>query len=174
MEQRAAWLANPRLTRDAVEAAYRSLGPRLLRFAQALGASREHAAEAVQETFLKLLRQPDLFDPARGSLEAFLYGMTRNRLRELRREPLGDPLEPEFAEEGTSLLEGLTQRQRIESVRQAIATLPAHYREVLVLVEIEEQSYETVAQALDLALGTVRSRLSRARGLLEQKLKGVS
>jgi len=171
VEHLAGWLATRPLTREAVEAAYRAQGPRLVRFAQALGATRDQAGEAVQEAFLRLLRQPELFDPARGTLEAFLYGMTRNGLRELWRETGSEPLDEEIAEQGVDLLGSLTQQERIASVREAISSLPVHYREVLVLVELEEQSYEAAAQALEVAVGTVRSRLSRARALLEQKLR---
>jgi RNA polymerase sigma-70 factor (ECF subfamily) len=174
VEPSAGWLAATPLTREAVESAYRAVGPRLVRFAQALGADRDEALEAVQEAFLRLLREPSLYDSSRGSLDAFLYGMTRNRVRELRREPMVEPVDDEIAETGEGLLEGLAQKARIEQVRQAIASLPMHYREALVLVELEEQSYEVAAQALGVAIGTVRSRLSRARALLEQKLRGLS
>ena len=56
-------------------------------------------------------------------------------------------------------------------MRQAIATLPENYREVVVLCELEEMSYEEAAAALDCPLGTVRSRLHRARALLLEKLR---
>jgi RNA polymerase sigma-70 factor (ECF subfamily) len=56
-------------------------------------------------------------------------------------------------------------------VRQAIATLPENYREVLVLCELEEMNYEDAAAALDCPIGTVRSRLHRARALLLEKLR---
>ena len=56
-------------------------------------------------------------------------------------------------------------------MRGAILSLPLHYREALVLVELEGASYEFAADALGVAIGTVRSRLSRARALLEQKLR---
>lgn len=163
------WRADP----DGVATAYREHGPRLLRFAQALCGDADQAREAVQEAFLVILRRPQLYDPARGTLAAFLYGLTRNRCRELRRETREVPLDDQedFAESGVGLLEGLEQRERIAQVRDAILSLPPHYREVLVLVEIEGASYEFAAEALSLAVGTVRSRLSRARGLLEQKLR---
>jgi RNA polymerase sigma-70 factor (ECF subfamily) len=61
--------------------------------------------------------------------------------------------------------------ETVGRVRQAIATLPENYREVVVLCELEEMSYEEAAAALDCPLGTVRSRLHRARALLLEKLR---
>lgn len=61
--------------------------------------------------------------------------------------------------------------ETVGRVRQAIATLPENYREVVVLCELEEMSYEEAASALDCPVGTVRSRLHRARALLVEKLR---
>ena len=165
-----AWLrADP----EAIASVYREHGARLWRFAHALCGDADQAREAVQEAFLVILNRPRLFDPARGTLAALLYGLTRNRCRELRRETREVPLDEqdEIAESAAGLLEGLEQAERIAQVRAAILTLPVHYREALVLVEMEGATYEFAAEALGVAVGTVRSRLSRARGMLEQKLR---
>lgn len=61
--------------------------------------------------------------------------------------------------------------ETIGRVRQAISTLPENYREVVVLCELEEMSYEEAASALDCPVGTIRSRLHRARGILLEKLR---
>ena len=66
----------------------------------------------------------------------------------------------------------LDRRQAVEAVRQAVLTLPEHYREVVVLVELQGLPYEEVAAALSCPVGTVRSRLHRARALLAQRLRG--
>jgi RNA polymerase sigma-70 factor (ECF subfamily) len=63
-----------------------------------------------------------------------------------------------------------TSLETVARVRQAIATLPENYREAVVLCELEEMSYEEAASALDCPVGTVRSRLHRARALLAEKL----
>lgn len=166
-------MTTERADRDAVAEVYLAHGPRLLRFAHALCGNPEQGREAVQEAFLEILRRPHQFDPGKGTLLAFLYGLTRNRCRVLRREWRESPLEDqeELAESGVDLLEGLAQRERIEWVRAAILLLPPHYREALVLVELEGASYEFAAEAFGVAVGTVRSRLSRARALLERKLR---
>jgi RNA polymerase sigma-70 factor (ECF subfamily) len=65
----------------------------------------------------------------------------------------------------------LESLETVERVRQAIATLPENYREVVVFCELEEMSYEEAASALDCPVGTVRSRLHRARALLLEKLR---
>ena len=68
-------------------------------------------------------------------------------------------------------LDDLTRKEMLESLRQAILALPAHYREVVVFCELHEMSYAEVAETLDCAIGTVRSRLNRARTLLAEKLR---
>ena len=65
----------------------------------------------------------------------------------------------------------LTRGETIESVRQAVLALPANFREVVVLCDLHEMSYVDAAAALDCAVGTVRSRLHRARGMLLEKMK---
>jgi RNA polymerase sigma-70 factor (ECF subfamily) len=61
--------------------------------------------------------------------------------------------------------------QRVDALRRAIMNLPLRYREVVVLCDLEEISYADAAEALDCAVGTVRSRLHRARGLLAAKMR---
>ena len=68
------------------------------------------------------------------------------------------------------VLGDLTRRETIEQVRRAVLSLPAVYREALVLCDLQDLSYDDAAQALDCPVGTVRSRLNRGRGMLAQKL----
>jgi RNA polymerase sigma-70 factor, ECF subfamily len=70
-------------------------------------------------------------------------------------------------------LADLTRSEMIESVRQAVMALPAHYREVVVLCDLHEMSYAEAAQVLSCAVGTIRSRLHRARYLLIEKLRAT-
>ena len=67
----------------------------------------------------------------------------------------------------------LTRGEMIESVRQAVLALPSNFREVVVLCDLHEMSYVDAAAVLGCALGTVRSRLHRARGMLLEKLKAT-
>ena len=70
-----------------------------------------------------------------------------------------------------SPLEDLTKAEMIDNVRRAVLSLPERYREVVVLCELQELSYGETAEILGCAIGTVRSRLHRARGLLLAKLR---
>jgi RNA polymerase sigma-70 factor, ECF subfamily len=136
-----------------------------------MSGSKPIAEDVTQEVFLFLMREGHLFDPARGSVSAFLFGVARNHvLRRLRVEQLLSPLDDDASTDPCPL-EDLTRAETIESVRKAILSLPAKYREVVVLCELQDVSYEETAEILGCAIGTVRSRLHRARALLLAKLR---
>ena len=175
---------------EAFSSVYKQHQARLYRFAYHMSSSHSIAEETIQETFLTLIRQPDRFDPARGSLSAFLFGIARNHvLRALERDRRFEPLDAEPAANGANgsggsaahdrAIEGedsvgalahLERHERIESVRRAVLSLPTVYREVVVLCDLEQRSYADAAARLECPVGTVRSRLNRARGLLLAKL----
>lgn len=157
---------------EALALLYQRRHPAIYRFALQMSGSRAIAEDVTQEVFLFLMREGHLFDPARGSVSAFLFGVARNHvLRRLRVEQLLSPLDDDADQESPCLLEDLTRAETIEAVRKAILSLPAKYREVVVLCELQELSYEETAEILDCAIGTVRSRLHRARALLLAKLR---
>ncbi len=147
-------------------------GP-VFRFALHMTGSVEMAEDVTQETFLALLSAGRRFDPARGNLGSFLYGIARNQI--LRRiDGRGfQPPPPEETASPEDLLEDLTRRETVDQVRRAVLTLPAAYREAVVLCDLEDASYEEAAAILECPVGTVRSRLNRARGLLAQKLRSA-
>jgi RNA polymerase sigma-70 factor (ECF subfamily) len=160
---------------EAFAALYRRRQPAVYRFALQMTGSVAIAEDVTQETFIALLRVAKRYDAARGSVGAFLYGIARNLL--LRRFSAGER-EPdsEATEEiagGEDLLGDLTRRETIDQVRRAVISLPGAFREVVVLCDLGEASYEEAAAALDCPVGTVRSRLSRARAMLAQKLISV-
>jgi len=133
------------------------------------------AEEAVQETFLRLIRQPGGLDPAKGSIESYLYGILRNVTRQALRSQFV-ALDEDYDEPAGSVddpLVALDRSQANARLGEAILALPGHYREVLVLCDLEEWSYESTAATLGCPVGTVRSRLNRARGLLRNRLKEV-
>ncbi len=122
------------------------------------------------------------YDPARGSLSGYLYGIARHHvLRAFDRDKsyvrLHDDCEDERAPVAESiicnddLLANLAREEVIAHLHQAIASLPAHYREALVLCDLHEMSYAEAAVVINCAVGTVRSRLHRARALLIEKLR---
>jgi RNA polymerase sigma-70 factor, ECF subfamily len=153
------------------------------RFALQMSGSKAIAEDVTQEVFLFLMRDGHVFDASRGTVSAFLLGVARNHvLRRLRVEqllaPLGDDSDDDFPvlEPSSDLcpLDDLTRSETIESVRKAVLSLPAKYREVVVLCELQDASYGETAEILGCAIGTVRSRLHRARALLLEKLRPVS
>jgi RNA polymerase sigma-70 factor (ECF subfamily) len=167
---------------EALTLLYRRRQAGVYRFALQMSGSKSIAEDVTQEVFLFLMREGNVFDPARGSVSAFLFGVARNYvLRRLRVEQLLAPLNDESEDDipmlqaGTDLcpLEDLTRAETIESVRKAVLSLPAKYREVVVLCELQDVSYGETAEILGCAIGTVRSRLHRARALLLAKLRPV-
>jgi RNA polymerase sigma-70 factor (ECF subfamily) len=155
----------------------------IYRFAWRMTGSRSLAEDVTQETFMALLRQPEAYDPSRGSPAALLYGIARNHvLRHLQRTRPSLPLDDPDGELRGSLPEGLVSREgpdhllaraeAVRDVRRAILALPPAFREVVVLCELVEVSYADAARALGCPVGTVRSRLHRARGILSEALRG--
>jgi RNA polymerase sigma-70 factor (ECF subfamily) len=155
----------------AFTALYRLRQAAVYRFALHMSGSVAIAEDVTQDTFLELLTAGRRYDAARGTLRAFLFGVARNlvmrRIARSRDEPL------EESADSTDLLGDLTRRETIEQVRCAVLSLPPVYRETVVLCDLGDASYEEAAAALDCPVGTVRSRLSRARAMLARKLSGV-
>jgi RNA polymerase sigma-70 factor (ECF subfamily) len=165
---------------EALSVLYRRRQGAVYRFALQMSGSKTIAEDVTQEVFLFLMRDGHVFDPAKGSVSAFLLGVARNYvLRRLRVEqqlaPLGDDFDDDLpvlhASADICPLDDLTRAETIESVRRAVLSLPSKYREVVVLCELQDIGYAETAEILGCAIGTVRSRLHRARALLLAKLR---
>jgi RNA polymerase sigma-70 factor, ECF subfamily len=161
---------------QAFAALYQRRHAAIYRFVLQMTGSQSLAEDVTQEVFMVLIRGTENFDPSRGSLSAFLYGVARNQtLRRLRRDRFYVPLDADDDEDGlvsvSKPLDEISRNEAIESVRRAVLSLPERYREVIVLCELEEMSYAETAVILNCAIGTVRSRLHRARILLTSKLR---
>jgi RNA polymerase sigma-70 factor (ECF subfamily) len=165
---------------DAFAEIYRRYQARLYRFALRMTGSAWAAEEVVQDIFMTLVREPKKYDPQRGALGAFLYGIARNRvMKQLERAPRELPLEDSdgacransFATDPMTPAHWAELRERREQVRTAVLELPIEFREAIVLCELEEMSYEEAARVLDCPVGTIRSRLHRGRALLLAKLE---
>jgi RNA polymerase sigma-70 factor (ECF subfamily) len=168
---------------NAFTALYRRRQGRVYRFVLEISGSAALAEDVTQEVFMALIRDSRGYDPSRGSLAAYLLGMARHHaLRFLKRDQTyvpvpqggdgsrdGGELAPVSDEDPHS---AMSRREAIYSVRQAILSLPGHYREAVVLCDLNEMSYEETAAVLGCSVGTVRSRLHRGRALLVQKLTG--
>lgn len=154
----------------AFEVLYARHQPAVFRYALRMTGSPEMADDAVQETFLSLLRGSG-YDAGLGPLRSYLYGTARNLLfRMWGAQGREEDIHPATADAGPDPLEGLEAAEQAALLRQALASLPPHYREVVAFCDLEEMSYAEVAEILGCAVGTIRSRLSRARALLAEKL----
>jgi len=155
--------------RNALGELYERREPGLYRYALYASGSKAVAEEVAQEIFLRLIGPGIPYDETRGSLEAYLYGVARNLLR-MRPPALGleDTVEPATNEDA---LRDLIDGQRTAALLAAVRELPAGYRDAVVLCDLEERSYEEAAQVMGCPVGTVRSRLHRARALLTARLK---
>jgi RNA polymerase sigma-70 factor, ECF subfamily len=139
------------------------------RFAWRMMNSAAAAEDIAQDVFLSLLRLPGRFDPARGRLRSFLLGITRNLvLKRWRDEHQWQPLEDE---QFVSMPFDIERSETAEIVAQAVRSLPPLQREVLILAEYEELSLEEIARAVESEVGTVKSRLHRARENLRRVLQ---
>jgi RNA polymerase sigma-70 factor (ECF subfamily) len=163
---------------EAFAELYRRRQGNVYRFALHMSGRDDIAGEVTQEVFLAVIRSPERFDPQRGSCLSFLFGIARNYVRRtLERERPWVPVDEEAENlpdaDTTDLLADLTRAEAIETVRQAVLTLPASYREVVALCDLQELDYSDAAASIGVPIGTVRSRLSRARALLLEKLRGM-
>ncbi len=140
-----------------------------------MSGSLEIAEDVTQETFVILARDLSRFDPGRGTVGAFLYGIARKlvlRWMERNRDEYRDqPPDAESGEAGP--LAGLLRNEAVETVRRAVLALPARYREAVVLCDLQELSYEEAAVVIGCPVGTVRSKLNRGRALLADKLRAA-
>jgi len=138
------------------------------RFAWRMTGSSPAAEDIVQDVFLTILRLPQRFDPMRGSLRSFLLGIARNLvLKRWRDEHQWEELGDEMF---VPLPIGAATEEVAEQVGKAVQSLPPLQREVVILAEYEEMSLEEIARAVESEVGTVKSRLHRARENLKRIL----
>jgi len=156
---------------EAFAALYRRRQAGVYRFALQMSGSEALAEDVVQEVFLTLVRAGATYDPACGPVTAFLFGIARNHVRRgIGRGRHGG------AESARELLAAdqpetdLVRRETIASVRAAVLALPVRYREAVVLCDLEEMDCREAAEILGCAVGTVKSRLHRARRMLAGRL----
>ena len=163
---------------QAFVALYRRRQAAIYRFALHMSGSGTVAEDVTQEVFLALIREECGFDPRRGTLSGYLFGIARKLvLRHVERGRPDVALEtdlessalPELMVDDDPLAD-LIDREGIEALRRSVLALPRRYREVVVLCDLEEVDYGEAALVLGCPIGTVRSRLHRARALLLEKL----
>lgn len=150
----------------------------VFRFALHLTGSVAIAEDVVQDVFMVVVRDGARYDAGRATVAAWLCGIARNLVRQrLERDRRLTPVD--FADDGgpsaidngaVDPLAGLLRAERIETLRRAVQALPLPYREAVVLCDLQEMSYVDAADLLSCPVGTVRSRLHRARALLTAAL----
>jgi RNA polymerase sigma-70 factor (ECF subfamily) len=163
---------------DSFEELAMPLFDQLYNFAHWLTRNREEAEDLVQETYAKALKGFSSFQLG-TNFRAWMYRILRNTFLTSRtglKVTMTVPLDPE--EDGAELaVESATpetllfERSNREQLQGAIDELPVHFREILLLCEVEEMSYQEIAEALSIPVGTVMSRLSRARQTLRNRLR---
>ena len=161
--------------REALAIVFRRHQRTVFRFSRQMLGSTEAAEDVTQDVFVALTRSAARFDPAVASVSTYLYGIARNlvlqrykksRSRvEVNIDDVAVEHEPAFAMT-CDPAETISRAQATRQLRQAILGLPVRYREVVVLCELNGLSYEEAATIACCPIGTVRSRLSRARKML--------
>ena len=155
------WRQIHRGNAEAFELFYRENASRLKSFLYHAVGSVQAAEDLMQETFIQLWQQPNGFQPDRGTLRAYLYGIARKRAAEWWRTqaPQGEEIETEPAHD---------QSEVVSALEDALRRLPKEQRMLLWLREVEGQSYSELAEILAIPVGTVRSRLFSAREALRK------
>ena len=155
---------------------YERHGGRVYRFALHYTNSPECAQDVTQETFLFLMRSGGAYDSRKGPLVNWRVGVARNCARRSGRLGREDELDggPEPADGRFDILHALTRKEAVQSIRDAVGQLPPAYREVVALCELQEMEYGQAAAVLGCPIGTVRSRLHRARRILMTKLQAFA
>jgi RNA polymerase sigma-70 factor (ECF subfamily) len=166
--------------REAFASLFRRYHGLVYRFSVQMSGSRDVAEDVTQEVFIALAENQARYRPERGSLKAYMYGIARHLVvqREKRswsrREVHLDTLQGDDAHiVATSFdpIGALSRAQAMLALRRAILRLPPHYRDVIVLCELNGLSYDEAAQAIGCRVGTIRSRLNRARRLLIERCR---
>ena len=167
---------------DALDRLFRDYGARIYGLALRCGLDAREAEDGVQEVFLKVQRRISTFR-GEAALSTWLYQVALNTLRDHRRKMsrqsrphsfgtfLETPADPGFEADWGAPDEDASANERSVLVRAALDRLPAKFREVLVLRELEGFSYRDIARVTGLAQGTVESRIYRARERLAVELR---
>jgi RNA polymerase sigma-70 factor (ECF subfamily) len=164
---------------EAFVCLYRRWRPALHRFALGMTGCRATADDVVQDTFMVLMREGARYDPCRGAVGSYLRGIARHLVhRRVRRESRVIELSDGHvdarahhpaANPGPADL--LLRKDEVRRVHAALLSVTPRLREVLVLCELQGVSYAEAAETLEVPIGTVRSRLFRAREALADRLK---
>jgi RNA polymerase sigma-70 factor (ECF subfamily) len=161
--------------RGAFAALYIRHQAMVYRFAYSMTGSVTLAEDVVQEVFLRLMRNLGRYSPDQAALSTYLYGIARNvsRARARKESRFVDfDSTRSFTSDGDPAA-ALVEGERLRALRAAIRELPIKFREVLVLCDLHEVDYAQTALILGIPVGTVRSRLFRARQRVQRHIQRV-
>ena len=145
----------------------------VFRFAYAMLGSREEAQDITQEAFLAAFTNLSGYDISRGAFSTWLLTITRNRCINLLKKSRPIALDqPEMIRADTSV-DPIVRQELSEQLDRALASLPIQQRSAFVLAEIEELPYAEIARIEQASLGTVKSRIHRAKQRLQSLLEPV-
>lgn len=161
MDERQLWEGIRRKDASAFAALYRTYGAGLQAFLKQLLGDRQAAEDVTQESFAAIWQHPNGFDPERGTLRSYLFGVGRKRATEWWRKQ-----RPQRRSETEPFEVCKAETQSL--ISDAFDKLPPEQRSLLWLREVEGQSYAELAAVLGIPEGTVKSRLSAARKALRQ------
>jgi RNA polymerase sigma-70 factor (ECF subfamily) len=162
----------------AFTALFRRRQADVYRVALLMTGSTAAAEDVTQEVFLAVMRDAARFESGRATVAAWLSGIARNHARRkldrdrrtVQLSEHSDPTEP-VAVVHPDPIRDLSNAEEIAALRRAVLSLPVRYREVVILCDLQDLSYDEAASALECAVGTIRSRLHRGRALLETKMR---
>ena len=161
---------------DATAAQIQALASSGFALAVQMLRNQEDAADAVQDSVYTLLRKRRMFDPRRGELRAWFLKIVRNRCLDALRKRARQNFEPvELSEVSDSTVQRpdlVAEKQEIlQLLKQELMTMPQDQREILLLRDYHDLSYTEMAGVLSIPVGTVMSRLHRARIELRRRMQ---
>lgn len=158
---------------------------KLVNFAYRFLRNREEAEDITMETFIRVYQNLPNYDTNR-SFSSWFYkiamNLILNRIREIKSHPLTSlsqkinediTLQETISDAKDSPEKSLIKKERIEKIRKAVSSLPEHLRSVIIMREYQDLSYEEIGLILDCPVGTIRSRIFRAREVLKKILKDL-
>jgi len=161
--------------RDAFRGLFEHFGPRIKAFMMKSGADGAFAEDLVQDVMMTVWRKVGLYAPDRGSVSAWVFTIARNaridRLRHASSRPYDDVDEVNLASDEPDGEARVYDRQRSERVADALAALPDDQRKVMEMAYIRDIPQTSIADELNIPLGTVKSRMRLAYGKLKISLE---
>ena len=161
--------------RHSWDAIVREHADRVYRHAYRLAGNKADAEDLTQETFVRVFRSLDRYTP--GTFEGWLHRITTNlfldlvrRRARIRFDALPDDASDRLPSTAVGPEQHFSDSRLDPEIREALAALPPDFRDAVVLADLEELSYEEIADTLGIKVGTVRSRIHRGRVLLRQAL----